>query len=63
MMAKLGLFDVTCLGPRVDPSAFFGLELGDAAVIRNAAGHVSEALIRDVACNGQLAERHVRMGR
>ena len=55
MMAKLGLFDVTCLDPRVDPSACFGLKLGDAAVIRNAAGHV--------AFNGQLAERHVRMGR
>jgi carbonic anhydrase len=46
---------VTCLDPRVDPAAFLGVELGDAAVIRNAGGRVTEAVINDIAFISFLA--------
>jgi carbonic anhydrase len=43
------VFVVTCLDPRTDPAAFLGLGLGDAPVVRNAGGRVTEAVIDDVA--------------
>jgi len=49
IMPKQPVFVVTCLDPRVDPAAFLGLGLGDAAVVRNAGGRVTEAVIDDVA--------------
>jgi carbonic anhydrase len=56
IMPKLNLFIVTCLDPRVDPAAFFGLELGDAAVIRNAGGRVTEDVIHDLSFISQITE-------
>ena len=43
------VFVVTCLDPRVDPAAFLGLALGDAPVVRNAGGRVTDAVIDDIA--------------
>jgi carbonic anhydrase len=43
------VFIVTCLDPRVDPAAFLGLRLGDAPVVRNAGGRVTDEVIDDVA--------------
>ena len=43
------MFLVTCLDPRVEPGAFLGVEPGDAIVIRNAGGRVTEAVINDIA--------------
>src|ERR1039457_7156247 len=40
---------VTCLDHRVDPAIVLGLQLGDAPVIRNAGGRVTQAVINDVA--------------
>src|SRR6266516_1654624 len=40
---------VTCLDHRVDPAIVFGLRLGDAPVIRNAGGRVTQAVIDDIA--------------
>ena len=57
MMPKLGLYVITCLDPRVDPAEFFGIGLGDAAVVRNAGGRVTDEVMRDVAFTGQLVER------
>jgi carbonic anhydrase len=56
-MPKLSLFVITCLDHRVDPAAFLGIELGEAFVVRNAGGRVTDAVIRDVSFTGQLAER------
>jgi carbonic anhydrase len=56
IMPKLNLFVVTCLDPRVDPAAFFGLELGDAAVIRNAGGRVTDDVIHDLSFISQIVE-------
>ncbi|HEX9066389.1 MAG TPA: hypothetical protein VF843_14875 [Streptosporangiaceae bacterium] len=49
------VFLVTCLDPRVDPAAFLGVALGDAPVIRNAGGRVTEAVIDDIAFIAELA--------
>jgi carbonic anhydrase len=50
---------VTCLDHRVDPAIVLGLQLGEAPVIRNAGGRVTDAVIADLAflafLTGQLA--------
>lgn len=46
---------LTCLDHRVDPALFLGLGLGDAVVIRNTGGRVTEAVIDDVAFLAFLA--------
>ena len=46
---------VSCLDHRVDPAIVLGLELGDAPVIRNAGGRVTQAVIEDVAFLAFLA--------
>ncbi len=51
---------VTCLDPRTDPAAVLGLEPGDAAVVRNAGGRVTDRVLRDLAFIGALAEGAVR---
>jgi carbonic anhydrase len=48
---------VTCLDHRVDPAIVLGLHLGDAPVIRNSGGRVTQAVIDDVAYLAFLAER------
>lgn len=48
---------VTCLDHRVDPAILLGLQLGDAPVIRNAGGRVTEAVIADIAYLAFLAEQ------
>jgi len=55
IMPRQPVFVVTCLDPRVDPAAFLGVGLGDAPVVRNAGGRVTEAVIDDVAFIGYLA--------
>jgi carbonic anhydrase len=47
---------VTCLDHRVDPAIVLGVELGEAPVIRNAGGRVTQAVIDDIAFLGLLAE-------
>lgn len=48
---------VSCLDHRVDPAVALGLQLGDAVVIRNAGGRVTQAVIDDVAYLAFLAEQ------
>jgi carbonic anhydrase len=52
---------VTCLDHRVDPALVLGLQLGDAPLIRNAGGRVTDAVIDDIAYLAFLAE-HLRGG-
>jgi carbonic anhydrase len=49
------LLVVTCLDHRVDPAIVLGLQLGDAPVIRNAGGRVTQAVIDDIAFLAFLA--------
>ena len=46
---------VTCLDHRVDPAIVLGLRLGDAPVIRNAGGRVTQSVIDDAAYLAFLA--------
>jgi carbonic anhydrase len=46
---------VTCLDHRVDPAITLGLQLGDAVVIRNTGGRVTQAVIDDIAYLAFLA--------
>ena len=46
---------VTCLDHRVDPAIVLGLRLGEAVVIRNAGGRVTQAVIDDIAYLAYLA--------
>jgi carbonic anhydrase len=48
---------VTCLDHRVDPAIVLGLQLGDAPVIRNAGGRVTQAVIDDLAFLAFLSEQ------
>ncbi|MGI9007555.1 MAG: carbonic anhydrase [Streptosporangiaceae bacterium] len=55
MMPGEPVFLVTCLDPRVDPAAFLGVKLGDAPVIRNAGGRITDAVIDDIAFIAEIA--------
>lgn len=59
---RSGVFVVTCLDPRVDPSAVLGLELGDAPVIRNAGGRVTAGVLRDIAFISYMGEKMAPAG-
>ena len=48
---------VSCLDHRVDPAIVLGLQLGDAPVIRNAGGRITQPVIDDIAYLAYLAEQ------
>jgi len=48
---------VSCLDHRVDPAITLRLQLGDAPVIRNAGGRVTQAVIDDISFLAYLAEQ------
>jgi len=48
---------VTCLDHRVDPAITLGLQLGDAPVLRNAGGRVTQPIIEEIAYLAFLAQR------
>src|ERR1700737_626012 len=62
IVAKYPVYVITCLDPRTDPSAFLGLEVGDAMVIRNAGGRVSPDVLKDLAYIGYLSNTVVPGG-
>jgi carbonic anhydrase len=45
---KLGVAIVTCMDARIDPVRIFGLQPGDAHVLRNAGGVVTDDMIRSL---------------
>ena len=45
---------VTCMDARLDPAKFLGLDIGDAHVIRNAGGVVTDDVIRSLAISQRL---------
>src|SRR5215831_13504596 len=48
---------ITCLDHRVDPAITLGLRLGDAAVLRNAGGRVTQPIIEELAYLAFLGQR------
>jgi carbonic anhydrase len=53
---KYQLVVLACMDQRVDPAHILGIELGDALVLRNAGGRVTDAVIQDVTLVALLAE-------
>ncbi|MBY8876971.1 carbonic anhydrase [Streptomyces sp. PLK6-54] len=51
-----GLTVIGCVDPRVDPSHVLGLELGEAAVIRNVGGRVTPATLRMLGMLAKVVE-------
>ena len=47
-VARAGVAVVTCMDARIDVFAVLGLHLGDAHVIRNAGGRVTEDVLRQI---------------
>ncbi len=52
---RMSTIILTCVDSRVDPAHIFGLELGDAVVMRNAGGRITPVVMRDFAILGVLA--------
>lgn len=50
------VFVITCIDGRVDPAGVLGLEFGDALVMRNAGGRVTDDVIEEVAFIGHVTE-------
>jgi carbonic anhydrase len=48
---------ITCLDHRVDPAITLGLKLGDAPVLRNAGGRVTQPVIEEIAYLAFLGQR------
>src|SRR5690348_13781632 len=46
---KAQMVIVTCLDHRVDPAVTLGLQLGDAPVLRNAGGRITQSVVEDIA--------------
>jgi len=62
MMPSTGTIVVGCVDPRVDPANVLGLKLGEAAVIRNVGGRVSNALLETLAVLRVVGEAAGRPG-
>ncbi|KAK0515179.1 hypothetical protein JMJ35_002558 [Cladonia borealis] len=45
---------VCCFDPRQNPTAFFGLKPGDAAILANAGGRINDNTLRSIECLDQL---------
>ena len=48
-VARRGLAILTCIDSRIDPLAVFGLEPGDAKILRNAGARVTDDALRSLA--------------
>ena len=47
---------VGCVDPRVDPANIFGLQLGEAAILRNVGGRVTPGLLHEMKMLGVVAK-------
>ncbi|MBM0225501.1 carbonic anhydrase [Micromonospora sp. ATA51] len=47
---------IGCVDPRVDPGVVLGVELGEAAIIRNVGGRVTPALFKTMAMLGRVGK-------
>lgn len=47
-LPKLGMIIIACVDARVNPTQVFGLELGDAVIMRNNGGRVTKAIIDEI---------------
>lgn len=54
LATTLGITVIGCVDPRVDPAHVLGLELGEAAVLRNIGGRVTPATVQMLSLLGTL---------
>lgn len=50
----LGLVILTCMDARIDPHALLGIGLGDAHIIRNAGGMVTDDVVESIAISQRM---------
>lgn len=55
MMPRLRAMIIGCADPRVDPALVLGLDLGDAAIIRNVGGRVTPGTLQNMVLLRMLA--------
>lgn len=56
MMPSQRTVIIGCVDPRVDPADVFGLETGEAVVIRNVGGRITKSVLESMALVGKLAK-------
>jgi carbonic anhydrase len=56
LLPKLRTLVLCCVDPRVDPAHILGVELGDAAVLRNLGGRVTPNVIAEITALRTLTE-------
>ena len=56
IIPSLKVFVIGCVDPRVDPSQVLGLELGEAAVIRNIGGRVTSSVLDELVLLRKLTQ-------
>ncbi|MEM9630272.1 MAG: carbonic anhydrase [Pseudomonadota bacterium] len=57
ILPKLNTLVLTCIDARVDPAHVLGLELGDAVVLRNNGGRVTQAIVEEIATLAAMVAR------
>src|SRR5215467_13452655 len=56
LMPTLRVMIIGCVDPRVDPAHVFGLQPGEAIVIRNVGGRITPATLQTMAMLGRIAQ-------
>ena len=56
IIPSLKLFVIGCVDPRVDPTQVLGIDLGQAAVIRNIGGRVTAGVLKELALLRKLTQ-------
>lgn len=56
IIPSLKVFVIGCVDPRVDPSLILGLDLGEAAVIRNIGGRVTSSVLAELVLLRRLTQ-------
>lgn len=56
IIPSLKVFVVGCVDPRVDPSQILGLDLGEAAVLRNIGGRVTSSVVDELVLLRELTQ-------
>lgn len=56
IIPSLKVFIIGCVDPRVDPAHVLGLELGEAAMIRNIGGRITSAVLDELALLRKLTQ-------
>jgi carbonic anhydrase len=58
-ISRLPVIVITCVDPRVDPAHVLGMDLGDAAVIRNMGGRLTPDMVLQVAILTAMGEHMI----